>query len=151
MIDENKFECTLDREDLDQFLTQRSGTVLDCFCPLCGADLVQSKDLVLKIVNFEGKEGEIRMSPILNVFDLESTITLQDQKEDEDLICPHCNGSLIIKDDSCDDCGSKTAMILVSAYSQKVPFYICMRTGCHWHGFKQEDKEKILLDDSDEW
>lgn len=149
-MSDDDFACEMEREGLDRFL-HKTGTVLDVFCPHCGADLVERKKVVLKLVNFEGKEGWIHLSPVLNVFDLESDIQLKENVEDQDLICPHCNTSLIEEGATCDDCKSRAARILISAYSERVPFYICMKTGCKWHGFKEEAKEKIMLDDSDEW
>lgn len=127
----------------------KAGTFLWAYCPHCRKSLIKDNMLWLKVLN--GEEGDLMLSPYLNVFSSKSTIYLPEDKDVQDLKCPHCSTSLLIKDDSCDSCGAPTAKILVSAHSKMVEFFICSRKGCRWHGLSDKDMEDIKLDDSLEW
>jgi hypothetical protein len=39
----------------------------------------------------------------------------------------------------------------VGISNSRVPFFICLREGCHWHDISADDETQIMLDDSDEW
>lgn len=126
-----------------------SGTFLHSYCPHCRKSLIEDDMLKLKIVN--GDEGELILSPYLNVFSSKSTVFLPEDKIVSDLKCWHCENSLIVHDRLCDRCGSPVAKISVTARTKLVDFFICTKKGCKWHGLKEEDLYDIRLEDSLEW
>jgi hypothetical protein len=107
--------------------------------------------LRLLVVNEDGTEGKLELSPYLNQFDQKTDIQLPEGQEVRDLKCPHCQQSLVVEDATCGKCKSHIASFLVGSANAKVPFYICMKVGCHWHALSKEDSDSIILDDSDEW
>jgi uncharacterized OB-fold protein len=68
-----------------------------------------------------------------------------------DLVCPHCDHTLIVPDKNCEKCGSPVARISVSARVKLIDFYICTKKGCRWHGLSENDLYEIRLEDSNEW
>jgi ssDNA-binding Zn-finger/Zn-ribbon topoisomerase 1 len=126
-----------------------SGTFLHSYCPHCRKSLIEDDMLKLKIVN--GEEGQLILSPYLNVFSSKSTVFLPEDKIVSDLKCWHCENSLIVHDRLCDRCGSPVAKISVTARTKFVDFFICTKKGCKWHGLKEEDLYDIRLEDSLEW
>ncbi|MBU1919808.1 hypothetical protein KKG66_03110 [bacterium] len=129
----------------------KSGTFLNSFCPYCGAELTADNMLQLIVVNEDGTEGKLELSPYLNQFDQKTDIQLPGGKEVKDLKCPHCNKTLVVDDIQCGKCKSHVASFLIGSANAKVPFYICMKVGCHWHSLSRADSDSIILDDSDEW
>ena len=137
----------------------KSGTFLNCYCPHCKHSLNSGEEVVFIVVNAKGERGELKLSPYLNVFKKESTIYLKKGEQTKDLICPHCQTSLVVpmedskekKEDKCHDCDVPAARILVAAVSRIVSFYICLRVNCHWHGLTEKDETSINLDESKEW
>ena len=128
-----------------------TGAFLQSYCPHCHKSLIENNMLKLKIKSDKSETGYLLLSPYLNVFTSKSTIFLPEDKVVNDLICPHCNESLIIADKKCEKCGSPVAKILISARTKFIDFYICTKKGCRWHGLKDEDYEDIVLEDSEEW
>jgi ssDNA-binding Zn-finger/Zn-ribbon topoisomerase 1 len=126
-----------------------TGTFLQAYCPKCRKSLIENEMLRLKISN--GEEGDLLLSPYLNVFTSKSTIFLPEEKTVKDLKCPHCNDSLVTLEKECGKCGSPAARILISARTKFIDFYICTKKGCRWHGLNEEDLYEIKLEDSDEW
>jgi len=126
-----------------------TGTFLQAYCPQCRKSLIENEMLRLKISN--GVEGDLLLSPYLNVFTSKSTIFLPEEKTVKDLKCPHCNKSLVIHEKECGKCGSPAARIIISARTKFIDFYICTKKGCRWHGLNEEDLYEIKLEDSDEW
>ena len=126
-----------------------TGTFLQAYCPQCRKSLIENEMLRLKISN--GQEGELLLSPYLNVFTSKSTIFLPEDKTVKDLKCPHCSKSLVIHEKACGKCGSPAARIILSARTKFIDFYICTKKGCRWHGLNEEDLYEIKLEDSDEW
>lgn len=135
------------RDEVREIL--ESGTFLYTYCPHCRKSLIEGEMLKIKIRN--GEEGMLFLSPYLNVFSSKSTVFLPEEKVVGDLICPHCDSSLIVNDKSCDKCGSPVARISVSARVKLIDFYICTKKGCRWHGLSENDLYEIRLEDSNEW
>ena len=88
---------------------------------------------------------DLSLSPYLDVF--ESTTSHEVKEGDllSDLLCPSCNKSLISKEIKCGECGSDVAGVIISAASKLIPFYICLKKGCEWHGLTKADERKIKL------
>ena len=126
-----------------------TGTFLQSYCPHCRKSLIEDNKLKVKITN--GKSGYLYLSPYLNVFTTKSTVFLYENERAEDLICPHCDHSLMVKDKHCDTCQSPVAKILISARTKMLDFYVCSKKGCRWHGLSDEDLNDIRLDNSLEW
>ncbi len=138
-----------DVEEDDEMETIESGTFLQSYCPHCKKSLIEGDQLKLKIKN--DAEGYLMLSPYLNIFTSESTIELPDDKTVEDLLCYHCETSLIKKEKKCESCGSPTARVNVGARTKLLDFYICTKKGCKWHGLNEDDLYDIRLEDSLEW
>lgn len=126
-----------------------SGTFLHSYCPHCRKSLIEDDMLKLKITN--GGEGELLLSPYMNVFSSKSTIFLSEDKTVSDVKCWHCDNSLIVHDRTCGKCGSPVAKISVTARTKLIDFFLCTKKGCKWHGLKEEDLYDIRLEDSLEW
>jgi hypothetical protein len=126
-----------------------SGSFLHSYCPHCRKSLIENDMLKLNITN--GDEGELILSPYLNVFSSKSTIFLPEDKVVSDLRCWHCDKSLIVQDRTCGKCASPIAKISVTARTKLIDFFICTKKGCKWHGLQEEDLYDIRLEDSLEW
>ena len=129
----------------------KSGTFLNPYCPKCNKALIENGLITLKIINDKNEEGLVFLSPFLNVFTSRSTVFLKEDQTVKDVICPHCNTSVIDLNMSCEKCGSPAAKIKVSARTKFIDFYICSKKGCRWHGLSDEDLHEIDLEDSMEW
>lgn len=129
--------------------TIASGSFLQTYCPHCKKTLIEGDKLKLKIKDQE--TGYLMLSPYLNNFTSESTIELPDDKTVEDLLCFHCETSLIKKEKKCESCGSPAVRVNVGARTKLLDFYICTKNGCKWHGLNEDDLFNIRLEDSLEW
>lgn len=139
-----------DNETIDETTEiLKSGTFLQAYCPHCKKTLIENDQLKLKIKN--GAEGFLLLSPYLNVFTSKSTIFLPEDKLINDIMCFHCNHSLINKEEKCGKCGSTTAKISLGARTKLLDFYMCTKKGCRWHGLSKDDYYDIRLEDSLEW
>jgi glutamate synthase (NADPH/NADH) small chain len=123
-------------------------TYLNTYCPHCHQSFnVEKRDLkqlIFKAI-FKGQEIDVILSPYLDVFDVETTVPIQEGELLDDLICPACKKSLINKDIICAECGSPAAHVIISALSKLLPFYICLKRGCEWHGLSKADERRIKL------
>lgn len=123
-------------------------TLLKTYCPHCHNSFnVERKginNLVFKAI-YQKQEIELKLSSYLNVFSVESTIPIKEGDIIDELICPHCNKSLTNNDKQCGECGSNIAEIIISANSKLIPFNICLKMGCQWHGFEKGDERRIKV------
>lgn len=123
-------------------------TYLNAYCPFCHESFnIEKKDLkqlFFKAV-FKGQEIDVVLSPYLDVFEIETSIPINEGEVLNDLICPHCKKSLISKDTICGECGTTVAYVIISALSRLIPFFICLKRGCEWHGLTKADERKIKL------
>ena len=123
-------------------------TYLNTYCPYChqsfNVEKKELKQLIFKAV-FKGQEIDIILSPYLDVFDVEISVPVQEGEVLDDLICPHCKKSLISQDTKCGECGSPIAHVIISALSRLIPFFICLKRGCEWHGLTKADERRIKL------
>jgi predicted RNA-binding Zn-ribbon protein involved in translation (DUF1610 family) len=128
-----------------------TGTFLHPYCPVCDKSLIEKGLIKLTIINDKNDEGQVFLSPYLNVFTSRSTVFLKEDQVVNDIRCSHCNASLMNQRVKCHTCGSPTAKISVSARTKIIDFYICSKKGCRWHGLSEEDLYDIELEDSLEW
>ncbi len=85
------------------------------------------------------------MSPYLDPFDIHSSIPIPEGTILSNINCPHCGADLLKKEHLCEECGSITAEVIVSVFSKLIPFYLCSKYGCYWHGLSKADENKIKL------
>lgn len=129
----------------------KSGSFLNCFCPHCGTSLMRNNVVHLETVTVDGQEGWMELSPYLNAFERHSDIHLPEQTEVLDLKCCTCGHTLRVEGRRCGFEDSGVACVLVGISNVRVPFFFCMREGCHWHCIDPDDEHKIILDESMEW
>jgi len=123
-------------------------TYLNAYCPHCNKSFnVEKKDeQTLDFIAFYKKqEIELRLSPYLDVFDIEASVPIEKDDILDDLLCPYCNKSVVVKDLNCKECGTDVAQIIISADEKLIPFYLCLKYGCEWHGLTKADEKKIKL------
>jgi hypothetical protein len=137
-------------QEEEQRELMRTGTFLMTYCPHCRKSLIEENYIKLKVDRGD-KTGYLMLSPYLNVFTSKSTIRLPEDLQIKDIKCVHCDQSLMMKDQVCEECGSETAKVLVGVTSRLVDFYICSRKGCTWHGLSVQDMNDIRLEESLEW
>ena len=121
---------------------------LSTYCPHChnsfNRELRGEKTLNFKAV-YHKEDIELVLSPYLDVFEVESSVPIEEGKVLDDLICPKCNKSLVNPEVICGECGSHVGEVIVSVFSKLMPFYICLKYGCEWHGLTKADEQKIKL------
>lgn len=123
-------------------------TYLNTYCPNCHQSFnVEKKDLkqvIFKAV-YKGQEIDLILSPYLDVFDKDSSVPVQSGEVLDDVICPFCKKSLVSKETTCGECGLPVAGVIISALSKLIPFFICLKKDCEWHGLTKADERKIKL------
>jgi len=123
-------------------------TYLSFYCPHCKNTFnyngKNEKSLLFNGV-YKDEGLEIKLSPFLDVFDTRTSIKLKKESVLDDLLCPKCKNSLVNSKVSCNDCGTKVGEIIVSAHAKLIPFYVCLKQGCEWHGIPKEEEKKIKL------
>jgi len=123
-------------------------TYLNAYCPYChqsfNVEKKEVKQLNFKAV-YKGQEITVSLSPYLDVFEIETSVPINEGEVLDDLICPHCNKSLINKEMVCGECGNTVAQVIISALSRLIPFFICLKRGCEWHGLTKADERRIKL------
>jgi len=121
---------------------------LNTYCPHCrntfNVEIKDKKYIQFKAV-YGGEDIDLKLSPYLDVFDIESSKDIMKDDLLDDLLCPRCKKSLIVPEKPCGDCGSPVAEVIIAAFSRLLPFYMCMKHGCTWHGLTKADENKIKL------
>ena len=123
-------------------------TFLKTYCPHCNNSFNvkrEGKELLVFKAIFKKQEIELLMSPYLDVFEMETSVPIQNGEKLSDLICSRCKSSLVIKERTCDECGSSVAKLIITAHSKLLPFFICLQHGCKWHGLTKADQRIIKL------
>lgn len=147
--DGKEFRKASDREKERKEII-KSGTYLYSYCPHCKKALMEDNEIKLDIIDNEGKEGKLSLSPYFNVFQHKTTIRLSPNQVVKDIKCPHCHQSLVTEI-KCPEDTFPAAKIMITAYSKMVDFYFCTKPGCKWHGLDDNDEEIIALEDRGEW
>ncbi|MEN8224591.1 MAG: NADPH-dependent glutamate synthase [Bacteroidota bacterium] len=123
-------------------------TYLNSYCPHCHESFNTEKKDVKQIefkAKYKGEEIDLILSPYLDVFEVDTSVSINEGDQVDDILCPHCKKSLIHKDIPCGECGSPVAEVIVSAASKLIPFYLCSKHGCEWHGLTKRDERRIKL------
>lgn len=144
-------EIVWDKHNFNDRTVLKSGSFLRCYCPHCSLSLMKDEMVHLETINADGNAGWVELSPYLNAFERKSNLQLKEGEEVADLRCWHCHASLRAGERKCDRGDSHVACFLVGISTVRVPFYFCMRAGCHWHLIDPDDEHQIILDDSMEW
>ncbi len=123
-------------------------TYLNTYCPHCkhtfNFERKDEKWLVFK-AKYKEQDFELKLSPYLDVFDVQTTVPLNEGDILSDLKCPKCRKSLVVENTHCEECGSQAAELIITAFSKLIPFFICLKHGCNWHGLTKADEAKIKL------
>ncbi|MFC2104569.1 NADPH-dependent glutamate synthase [Bacteroidota bacterium] len=123
-------------------------TYLNAYCPHCNQSFnvgtKEEKTLDFKAV-YRKEDIDIKLSPYLDVFDVETSIPMKEGDILDDFICPYCKKSIVKKELSCKDCGTTVAQVIISADEKLIPFFLCLKYGCQWHGLTKSDEKKIKL------
>ena len=123
-------------------------TYLETYCPYCNQSFnVEGKNhnsIILK-GRFHGSILDLKLSPYLDVFEMESSIPIEKDEILDDLECPFCKKSLVKEEKRCGECGSRIAELIISTHAKLIPFYLCLKYGCEWHGLSKTDERKIKL------
>jgi glutamate synthase (NADPH/NADH) small chain len=123
-------------------------TFLNTYCPYCRQSFnVEEKDkkVIVFNANFNGSALKLKLSPFLDVFEVESSIPIEKNEILTELECPYCKKSLIKPEMRCGECGSQVGEVIISTHDKLIPFYLCLRYGCEWHGLSKSDERKIKL------
>ncbi len=123
-------------------------TYLNTYCPHCHNSFNVEKKGINHIAFkalYNNEEIDLFLSPYLDVFEIESSVDIKKDGVLDDLICPHCSKSLLNKEVPCGECGSPVGEVIISALSKLIPFFICMKYGCEWHGLTRRDERRIKL------
>lgn len=121
---------------------------LSTYCPHChnsfNKELRGEKTLNFK-ATYKNQEVDLVLSPYLDVFEVSTSIPLEKGDLLDDLLCPTCKKSLISQEIKCGECGSAVGEVIISAFSKLMPFFICLKYGCEWHGLSKADERRIKL------
>ncbi len=123
-------------------------TYLNTYCPHCRQSFnIEDKDSRLLVFNakYKGQDMKVQLSPYLDVFDVETTLAMEGGEILDDLSCPFCKKSLVHSEIKCGECGSPVGEVIVSAMSRLIPFFVCLKKGCEWHGLTKADERRIKL------
>lgn len=132
----------------DELTTIAAGTELMVFCPQChqglnAYDPATGRTWFKLRVRSGVADGDLLLSPRMEDFARQSTIDLTDGAVVDGLSCPNCRASLVDPGGRCGECGSPAARLMVSVQSRLIPFFICTRIGCRWHGITKADELRI--------
>ncbi len=123
-------------------------TYLNAYCPHChesfNVDKKDRKQIEFKAV-YKNEDIDLVLSPYLDVFEVEDSDAIILSDTVDYIKCPHCGKSLIHMDMPCGECGSPVAEVIVSAASRLIPFFLCSKYGCEWHGLSKRDERHIKL------
>lgn len=127
-------------------------TYLNCWCPSCGEGLNEDGRAVFRTVNQKGEVGIRHVPPYLNVLERMSFLQMEDKQERFDVSCPHCNVMLTKPDQTCKQDQGKMAKIHISVQdSIKLSLTFCIRHSCGGYIMSEEDNERLILRESQEW
>ena len=123
-------------------------TYLNTYCPHCHNSFnIEKKEekSILFNARHNNQDVDLKLSPYLDVFEIETSLPFKEGDVLDDLVCPKCKTSIVNKKVPCGDCGSNVGEVMISALSKLMPFYICTKYGCEWHGLTKADERKLKL------
>ena len=137
-------------EEVDKKIV-KTGTYLNLVCPNCKKSLIEHNMLKLRIKKQNGESSFLMLNPYFNTFSHMSAIHLPKKIVLKDILCFHCDESLIEKGKKCPICGAQVIKVSVSAMSKIFYLFVCSKTGYIWHKLYDENLQDIMLQDSNEW
>ena len=138
------------KEEVDEKIIE-TGTYLNLVCPNCQKSLIEHNMLKLRIKKQNGESSFLMLNPYFNVFSHMSTIHLPKKTVLKDILCFHCDKSLMEREKECPICGARVIKVSVLAMSKIFALFVCSKTGYIWHKLCDEDLRDIMLQDSNEW
>jgi glutamate synthase (NADPH/NADH) small chain len=123
-------------------------TYLSTYCPHCNKSFnVKDKgtEYLFFLAKYKQQDITLKMSPYLDVFENESSVEVPVGDVLDDLICPGCKTSLLDHSILCAECGSQVTKLTITAFSKLLPFFVCLKHGCEWHGLTKADERTIKL------
>ena len=121
---------------------------LASFCPRCHAGLdvydVRTKRVWIGLTVRVGETiCELLVNPRLDAFEHVCADCWSDGTLADDVLCPHCQSSLLVAEHVCQECDAPVFSIEVSVRTRVAPLSLCTRAGCHWHGVSNAAQAKI--------
>ena len=121
---------------------------LASFCPRCHAGLdvydVRTKRGWIGLTVRVGEAVcELLVNPRLDTFEHVCSSCWSDGTLADDVLCPHCQASLLEAEHLCQVCDAPVFSLEVSVRTRVAPLSLCTRAGCHWHGVSNSAQAKI--------
>lgn len=121
---------------------------LASFCPLCHAGLdvydARTKRVWIALsVRVGDTVCDLLINPRLDVFEHAGASCWSDGALADDVLCPHCQSSLLEAEHVCEECEAPLFSIEVSVRTRVAPLSLCTRAGCRWHGVSKAAQAKI--------
>jgi glutamate synthase (NADPH/NADH) small chain len=121
---------------------------LASFCPRCHAGLdvydVRTKRVWIGLTVRVGEAVcELLVNPRLDTFEHVCSSCWSDGTLADDVLCPHCQASLLEAEHLCQVCDAPVFSLEVSVRTRVAPLSLCTRAGCHWHGVSNSAQAKI--------
>ena len=133
--------------ETDLLVLEQEGD-LASFCPRCHAGLdvydARTKRVWIGLTVRVGETVcELLVNPRLDAFEHVCSNCWSDGTLADDVLCPHCQSSLLVAEHVCQECDAPVFSIEVSVRTRVAPLSLCARAGCHWHGVSTSAQAKI--------
>ena len=133
--------------ETDLLVLEQEGD-LASFCPRCHAGLdvydARTKRVWIGLSVRVGETVcELLVNPRLDAFERVCSSCWSDGTLADDVLCPHCQTSLIEPEHACRECDAPVFSLEVSVRTRVAPLSLCTRAGCHWHGVSTAAQAKI--------
>ena len=133
--------------ETDLLVLEQEGD-LASFCPRCHAGLdvydVRTKRVWIGLTVRVGETVcELLVNPRLDAFEHVCASCWSDGTLADDVLCPHCQSSLLVAEHVCQECDAPVFSLEVSVRTRVAPLSLCTRAGCHWHGVSTSAQAKI--------
>jgi len=133
--------------ETDLLVLEQEGD-LASFCPRCHAGLdvydARTKRVWIGLTVRVGETVcELLVNPRLDAFEHVCASCWSDGTLADDVLCPHCQSSLLVAEHVCQECDAPVFSLEVSVRTRVAPLSLCTRAGCHWHGVSTSAQAKI--------
>ncbi len=133
--------------ETDLLVLEQEGD-LASFCPRCHAGLdvydARTKRVWIGLTVRVGETlCELLVNPRLDAFEHVCASCWSDGTLADDVLCPHCQSSLLVAEHVCQECDAPVFSLEVSVRTRVAPLSLCTRAGCHWHGVSTSAQAKI--------
>lgn len=125
---------------------------LHCYCPKCNKRLNEDNNeanehsnQIHLFIKHKDMLGSLWLNPSLDNPEISTDIPMSIDEIHQDIICPHCKSTLVESDKPCESCGSHVAKLTVSAPEKLLPYYVCLKYGCKWHGISAKEQRHVRI------